>query len=132
MRPEDAETVGLAGIPAMQVFWTMVARSPHCATALLDGVPAAMWGASVDNYVASEHAHLWLLVGGDVKRPVHLMARAAVPFVQQMQAVYGKLTTTVAWGHRADHRWVRWLGFERVPANDQKIGTGLFLAYERR
>lgn len=132
MRPEDIESARLAGVPPLQVYWTMVARSPHCATALLDGVPAAMWGAAVESYVAAESAHLWLWIAGDVQRPAHLIARGALPFVEQMQAIYGRLTTTVAWGHERDHRWVRWLGFERAPAQDQKIGAGAFLAYERR
>ena len=74
---------------------------------------------------------LWLTEKHELCRPAHLIARGAMPFVEQMQACYGRLVTTVAWGHERDHRWVRWLGFRRWPHGDHRIGDSMFLAYER-
>lgn len=121
----------MAGGAALDLYSAMLSRSMHAGAALVGGRPAAMWGASVDNFLLPDKAHLWLLIGGGVHRPAHILARGALPFVQQMQTCYGRLVTTVAWGHERDHRWVRWLGFRRSPADDVSIGQGRFLAYER-
>jgi len=131
LRREDRETAALCGIDPFVLYWTMMSRSPHCATALVDGEPAAMWGASVDSFVAAEKAHLWFVVAASVDRPAHIIARGAVPFVNAMQTCYSRLVTTVAWGHERDHRWVRWLGFRRAPHEDRMIGEGRFIGYER-
>lgn len=131
LRPEDADTLGLTGKDPREAYWRLLSRSMHAGAALADGRPAAMWGAAVDNFLQSDHAHLWLLISGDIKRPAHIIARGALPFVQRMQSCYGRLVTTVAWGHSRDHRWVQWLGFRRCPDRDTRSGQGLFLAYER-
>lgn len=121
----------MTGEPALDLYGAMLSRSMHAGAALIDGRPAAMWGAAVDNFLLSDQAHLWLLIGGHVQRPVHTVARGALPFVQHMQACYARLVTTVTWGHARDHRFIRWLGFRRVPAEDATTRTGRFLAYER-
>lgn len=131
LRREDAETLELADKDPREAYWRLLSRSMHAGAALVDGRPAAMWGAAVDNFLQTDFAHLWLLIGGDIKRPAHVIARGALPFVQQMQTCYGRLLTTVAWGHERDHRWVRWLGFRRCPEQDRRTERGVFLAYER-
>jgi hypothetical protein len=131
LRAEDAETVALAGSTPLDAYARMLSRSLHATTATLDGVPAAMWGDSVDSFIAPEKAHLWLLIPANIKRPAHIIARGALPFVEAMQSCYGRLVTTVAWGHERDHRWVRWLGFRRAPSEDKRVGQAVFLGYER-
>jgi hypothetical protein len=131
LRPEDAETVRLAGSTPVEAYDRMLNRSMHAVTATLDGVPAAMWGDAVDSFLLPDKAHLWLLIPANVHRPAHIIARGALPFVEAMQACYGRLVTTVAWGHERDHRWVRWLGFRRAPGEDKRVGQAVFLGYER-
>lgn len=131
LRAEDAETVLASGVTPQQAYAVMLMRSLHAATALEDQKPVAMWGAAVDSFISAESAHLWLLIPAGVQRPAHLLARSALPFVEAMQACYGRLVTTVAWGHERDHRWVRWLGFRRAEREDKRVGSVVFLGYER-
>lgn len=131
LRAEDAATVRATGVTPQQAFAVMLMRSMHAATAMEDQRPIAMWGAAADSFLLPEHAHLWLLISARVVRPAHFLARSALPFVDAMQACYGRLVTTVAWGHERDHRFVRWLGFRRSPRGDQRIGSVDFLGYER-
>lgn len=121
----------LAGGSALNLYGSMLSRSMYSGAALIDGKPAAVWGAAVDNFLMPDRAHLWLVIGGHVQRPAHVIGRGALPFVQQMQTCYARLVTTVTWGHARDHRFIRWLGFSRVPAEDTVAKTGRFLAYER-
>lgn len=127
LRPEDAETVALLGGAAAERYGAALSRSMYASTALIEGRPVAMWGASVDSFLLPGPARIWLLIRGDVRRPAHFTARYARRFVDDMQTCYGRLVTTVTWGHAGDRAFIRWLGFRRVPAED----AGRFLAYER-
>lgn len=121
----------MTGRDPYEAYCQLVMQSLHPTTALVDGEPAAMWGDAADSFLLPSYAHLWFLIRAGVPRPAHLIARGAMPFVAQMQACYGRLVTTVAWGHDRDHRWVRWLGFRRWPVGDNRIRDAVFLAYER-
>ena len=111
-------------------FTELLARSLHAGTALLDGEPAAMWGAAANSFIGADSAHLWLVISGRVERPAHTIGRGAKAFIRAMQGQYGRLTTGVAEKFLADQWFVAWLGFRRDPGADRRMGGTLFLGYE--
>ena len=131
LRAEDADTMLRAGVDAAAGYEAMLVRSVESGAALLDGEPVAVWGATVESFLADDQAHVWLLIRGGVHRPAHLLAREACAFILRLQGKYARLVTTAAESHAQDQRWLRWLGFRRVPTEDVSAGGEWFLKFER-
>ena len=124
-------TLWVCGAIPSVAFTELLARSLHAGTALLDGEPAAMWGAAADSFVGAESAHVWLVISGRVDRPAHTIGRGAKAFIRAVQGQYDRLTTSVAEGLAEDQRFMAWLGFRRAPEVDMRLGSTLFLGFEK-
>lgn len=131
LRTQDRITVMACGLTAEGGYGLLLTRSMFAETALLDGEPAAMWGAAADSFMATDKAHLWMLVRRGVHRPPLAICRIAVRFIREMLAHYGRVTTTVLEGFVTDQRFIEWLGFKRCAADDIYLSGRLALAYSQ-
>ena len=130
-RDYDLETTAALGKTPEQALHEALAGAARAEAAVDDDRTIAMWGASVDNFMAPTRAHMWFTMAKDFQRPAHRIARIAQVFVADARSRYGPLLTTVVGTHSGDDRWVRWMGFSPAPEHDHCVGGVLFRAYWR-
>lgn len=129
MRQEDAEEVVALGMSPIEALSYSLAASRIAHTALIDGKPAAMWGACPESLLG-EKALLWMLGTDHVPRNAKALLRMSRAFVAHIQAQYPILECFVDMRYHAAVRWVAWLGFEH--AGTATINGMPFVAYQRK
>lgn len=112
LRPADAAELGAMGVDPTAALVGAVAVSFEAWTGLVDGEPAAMWGASAESLLA-DRAALWFLTGPAAARYPRLMVRTARAFVARLQETFPTLVAMVDGRYAGACRLVEILGFER-------------------
>lgn len=113
-RPQDvAELWAVARTTPAEAMARGLATTADACTALLDGQPVAMFGASPYSILGGIGTP-WMIGTTDLRRwsAQKELLRVAAPAVDQMQARFQALLFNVvdARNHAAQ-RWLRWLGF---------------------
>ncbi len=109
MRPEDAaEVLASCGFDPLRALRESVQVSDAAWTLLLDGQPAAVFGAVG---VASGCGVVWMLTSTMVDRHPIAFLRLCRPVVEALLMHYGLLFNYVDARYEVALRWARWLGF---------------------
>lgn len=116
LRAADVDEIyasrGLAPEPALL---SSLERSTQSWVALVDGVPACLWGVGPLSLVLGKGCP-WLLGTCEVERHARTFLRLSRVFLREMQATYPELENVVDARHRVSLRWLGWLGFAIDPA----------------
>jgi hypothetical protein len=119
MRADDAAECAAFGLTPLDALLESLRASEVAWTLLLDGEPAAMWGAEpLRRTLLSEPgaASAWALTGTAVERHRKEFARVSRAGVAALLARYPVLFADVDARYARALRWVRWLGFTVLPA----------------
>lgn len=128
LRAGDATEVAALGMTGAQALRHAFVHSFVVNTALYDGRPVAMWGASSLSWLA-DHAYLWMLTGCDpAPSPRHIL-RLSRPFVLALQQQFRTLDALVDVEYLQAMRWLHWLGFQDGPTD--VIGGRTFMRMGR-
>lgn len=110
MRQADRDEVFAAsGKTATEALEYSLEKSAHSWTAIVDGVPEAMFGVGDLNILAGVGAP-WLLGTDAVEENVKLFLRLSRDFKAQLLSRYPVLRNFVDDRNTASVRWLRWLG----------------------
>jgi hypothetical protein len=130
MRAADRAECAAGGMSATQALESSLARSLMAWTALDDGVPCAMWGVIADS-LTDQSARAWLLTGEGVERNRKAFLTHTRAWVQRVSELFPVLTAYVAADYPQALRWLRWLGFDVLPARPMFDTKALFHPVER-
>lgn len=116
MRASDRAEVWASGMftPAMALRMS-VAHSLVSVAALADGVPFAIFGVAPRSLV-SETGIPWLLGSDDVCTHQKVFLRQGRMYVGAMLNLYPRLENYVDARNTTSIEWLRWLGFDILPA----------------
>ena len=116
MRGEDvAEVWAASHLGPLEALQQAVETSALPLTWLVEGRPAAMWGAVPVNIIRGV-AIPWLLGTRDVERHAMHFARTSRRIVAELRGQWPILVNFVDQRHEQSVRWLRWLGADLAPA----------------
>lgn len=113
MRHEDSTEVLALGLSAFDALRHSLDGSIVAETALVDGEPAAMWGACAEA-IAGNKAFLWMLGTDHVPRNAKALLKVSRFFVAHVHRTYPVLECLVDMRYHKAVKWIMWMGFERV------------------
>jgi hypothetical protein len=129
LRAGDAAEVAAAGITQGEALYGSMARSLWAWAALDAGEVCAVWGIIADS-LTDQHARAWLLTGPGVDRNRKAFLRHTRAWCARMAEVFPVLSADVSADYGCAIRWLRWLGFDVLPAAPCASGA-LFHRVER-
>lgn len=116
MRAEDAaELYASIGLEPLDGLRSSFERSLYSWTWLVDGVPATMFGIGTAN-VIGDTGVVWMMGTDLVADHWPAFLRATRRNLHKLLAIYPNLTNNVDARYADCIAWLRWLGFEILPA----------------
>lgn len=109
MRTAAYLTVSDAGYDPRLALRRTMGQSHHCRTALIDGVPVAMWG--VVGALLAESAYVWLIMADDITNMPLTIVREAKTQLAEIMIHYEEVAITIMPDDDAALRFATYLGF---------------------
>lgn len=120
MRQADVlEVAASHGHTPLQALVTSIHESDHAFCSVLDGVPLCIYGFVYDE--DSDRAGVWLLGTDDLAKHRRLFLKESRRIVDSWGQHFGTMFNFVDPQHTAALRWLKWLGFERLPAERRGV-----------
>lgn len=129
MSAQDRAEIEAAGFTPRDALRYSMEGSVVADTALIDGVPAAMWGICPRSIVG-ERALLWMLGTPAVQRNAKALLVLSRYFADWAQERYPVLECLIDSRHDKALRWVKWLGFKPTGGTVRMCGVE-FIGFER-
>jgi hypothetical protein len=129
MRQQDRAEVEAGGFSPLQAILESQRMSIITECALVDGVPAAVWGV-VPRGLLSSYANVWMLGTDMVPQHRKALLRLSRAFIARVSRLYPFLDCLVDSRYTEAIRWVEWLGFK--PRGVQSVGDVPFFIFDRR
>ena len=129
MSAQDVAEIEAMGFTPRQALGYSLDGSTVADCALVDGVPAALWGICPRSLVG-ERALLWMLGTPAVQQNAKALLVLSRYFADWAQQRYPVLEALIDSRHDKALRWVRWLGFR--PTGGSVVMRGVtFIGFER-
>lgn len=110
LREAERKSISKLQIDPLPVMDLLLDRGGPAYTALVDGVPACMWGLDSATLIGGSHK-LWMLTTPLVEAHYITFLRASRKFVVWARDRYGPLDGAVDEENILSERWLRWIGF---------------------
>lgn len=109
MRADDRAELQASGGDPVDLLLSGWQSSDWCKAALVDGVPAVIWGVSRCD---KETGSPWLLATDGIKQIKKTFLMSCKPDIERMQKEYKKLFNYVHINNKLAQQWLVWLGFD--------------------
>lgn len=129
MSAADIAEIEAMGFTPREALIYSLAGSTVADCALIDGVPAAMWGLCPRSLIG-ERALLWMLGTPAVQKNAKALLAISRYFADWAQGRYPVLEALIDSRHEKALRWVRWLGFKPTGGTVTMCGVP-FIEFER-
>lgn len=132
MRQADRDEVEASGFASAEAALRVsMERSAFAMTAIIDGEPAAMFGAGDLNILARVGAP-WLLATPVMEADRRLLLRQSIAWRRQLLERYDILRNAVDDRNKTSIRWLRWMGFSFSEPMPLGANGELFRVFELR
>lgn len=109
MRAEDREELQASGGDPVDLLLSGWQTSDWCKAALVDGVPAVIWGVAK---CGEDIGSPWLLATDAILKIKKTFLMKCKPDIDRMQQEYKKLFNYVHINNKLAQQWLEWLGFD--------------------
>ena len=132
MRHADVMEAAASGYPdPVKALSDSLAHSSMAVSAIIDGNPAAMFGASDINILASIGAP-WMLATPAVSSDMRRFLRQSIHWRGQLLERYDTLRNVVDDRNHAAKRWLAWMGFRFSEPMPIGVNGEMFRVFELR
>ena len=126
MRQSDQdEIMASSGITPFQALHDGFLRSAYCWTALTDNEPCAMFGVVRESPISNKGIP-WLLATDQMRLNKKRFLIDGVKYMRLILEIFPDLYNFVDTRNKESIRWLKWLGFEILPAIKYGLNGELF------
>jgi hypothetical protein len=129
MRPADIQEVEAFGSAPLGALVQGITNSCRCHTMLVDGEPAMIWGVT---QLMDDMWSPWALGTNGIKKIRKTFLAFCRKDIQDVIAKYPLLYNRVDARNQEAIDWIKWMGFEVLPAEPAGINGELFHPFVMR